>query len=117
MQTLAPTSEQAAIHTISSIQVLFRHDESLCHFLFHHQETRLSDSAQNLLEDSRVFGDKEQILIQIALDFWSNSGSASVFDIVYQLDNEELLAFMRAILRLREIDLYVDLVEEPRCFD
>jgi hypothetical protein len=107
----------AESHLGSSILHLFRHDERFRDFLFHHQERRLRDTPSELLKESRCFSRGERILIQVALDFWSDSGSARVSEIIEYLDDENILAFIRAILRFREMDLYVTLVEEPPCFD
>jgi hypothetical protein len=110
-------STLAESHLLSSIQALLRHDERLFQFLFHHQERRLCDTPSELLSRARCFSRGERILIQIVLDFWSDSGSARISEIIEHLDDENLLAFIRAILRLREMDLYVTLIEEPPCFD
>jgi hypothetical protein len=115
-KTVRQTSN-AQSHLISSIQTLFRHDERLCDLLFHHQELRLRATPEEILKESRCFSRGERILIKIGLDFWSDSGSSRISDIVEHLDDDNVMAFIRAILRLREMDLYVSIEEEPPCFD
>lgn len=117
MQVIVPPSPLAESHLISSILVLFRHDEHLRHFMFHHQELRLRDTPAALLKEARGFSRGERILIQIGLDFWSGKGSARLHDLIDHLDDENIIAFIRTILRLREMDLYVTLEVEPPCFD
>lgn len=108
----------AESHLMSSIQELFRPGhEYLFGFLFHHQEPRLLDSPPELLNESRDLSRGEQILIQIALDFWSGSGGSRINEILEHLDDENVIALIRAILRRREMDLYVTLEVEPPCLD
>jgi hypothetical protein len=110
-------SSLAQSHLISSILVLFRHDERLRELLFHHQELQLRATPEEILKESRCFSRSERILIRIGLDFWSDSGNSRISDIVEYLDDDNVMAFIRAILKLREMDLYVSIEEEPPCFD
>lgn len=115
---MQPVNSFCESHLISSIQELFHPgNEHLGRFLFHHQEQRLTASPSELMLDAGAFSRGEQILIQIALDFWSGTGSARLHEILEKLDDENILAFIRAILRFREMDLYVTLDVEPSCFD
>jgi hypothetical protein len=116
LPTAPKESSLALDNRISSIQILFRHDERLCHFLFHHQELRLRATAAEILEEARLLAREERILVQLGLDFWSGSGAARLAAVVEHLDDERMMAFLRAVLRLREMDLYVTLTEEaPYC--
>jgi hypothetical protein len=115
--TAVKQTSLAQSHLISSIQTLFRHDERLCKLMFHHQERRLRATPEEILKESRCLSRGERILVKIGLDLWSDSGSARVSDIVEHLDDDNVMAFIRAILRCREMDLYVTLEEEPSCFD
>lgn len=117
MRTQIPRSTLAETHLISSIQELFRHDEHLRYFFFHHQELRLRDSPAELLDEARSYGMEDQILIQVGLDFWGGVGAARIHEIIEHFDDENIIAFIRAILRLREMDLYVTLEVEPPCLD
>jgi hypothetical protein len=104
-------------HLFGSIRTLFRDDERLMHFFFHHMKGTLRLPPSELLCEARELSRGERILIQIALDFWSDSGKAKLPEIIDHLDDENLLAFVRAILRKRELDLYVTLHEDTSCFD
>ena len=117
MPTHAPQSTLAASHLISSTLELFRHDEHLRYFFFHHQELRLRDTPRELLEESRIYSMEDQILIQVGLDFWGGAGASRIHEIIEHFGDENILAFIRAILRLREMDLYVTLEVEPPCLD
>lgn len=116
LPTAPKASSLALDNRISSIQMLFRHDERLCQFLFHHQERRLRATSAEILEEARCLAREDRILVQVGLDFWSGSGAARIPAVVEHLDDEHVMAFLRAILRLREMDLYVTLTEEaPYC--
>ena len=110
-------SEFAHSHLVSSILHLFCNHEELVPFLFHHQKRELRASPTKLLKEARCLSRGERILIQIALDFWSDSGGARISDIVEHLDDENILTVIRGILRIREMDLYVTLTEENPCSD
>jgi hypothetical protein len=101
----------------SSIEVLFRYDERLCELLFHHKEPRLRATPEEILKESACLSRGERILVQIGLDFWSHSGGTRMSDIIEYLDDDNVMAFIRAIVRRREMDLYVTIEEEPPCFD
>ena len=61
-------------HLISSIQILFRHDERLIYFLFSHKNSELRLCADELLREARDLSRGEYILIQAAIDFWNGAG-------------------------------------------
>ena len=100
---------------ISSIHELFRSDERLLYFLFHHQMPQLRLSPIDLLKESQDLARGEKILIQIALDLWSGTGDVHLPRIIEGLDNENFIAFIRAILRLREIDLQLLNLSGSKC--
>jgi len=104
-------------HLIGTVRTLFRDDERLMYFFFHHMKGTLRLPPAELLRDARELSRSERILVQIGLDYWSDSGGAKLPDILDHLDDENLLAVIRSILRKREMDLYVTLREERSCFD
>ena len=91
-------------HLISSIQTLFRGDERLIYFFFSHKNSELRLSAEELLLDARSLSRGEYILVQAALDFWNGEGGLKLGDVLDTLDDENLLALIWAMLRLREIE-------------
>ena len=102
---------------ISSIQILFRHDEKLLSFLFQHQKHRLRLPPKALLREARALSADEQILIRVALDLWSESGDTLLPVLIYTLEHENIVAYVRAILRFREIDVDSILFREDLCLD
>jgi|GEM_PF-2719196 len=101
----------------SSIQILFRGDARLIYFLFHHQNRNLRRPPAELLKDARGLSSGERILIQTALDLWGGYGNVRLSAILKKLDHENFIAFIRALLRYREIDLEEVAAEEYGCYD
>lgn len=99
-------------HLIASIQTLLRHDERLIYFLFHHMNPEIRLSSDELLEETLDLCRWERLLIQAALDFWNGSGHVRLSSILRSWDNENIVAFVRAILYFREIDVACLLSEE-----
>jgi hypothetical protein len=100
-----------------SIHTLFRSDEQLQLFLFHHQNRELRLAPDALLQEARSLCRGEKILIQIALDFWSESGGARLPEIIENLDHDNFIAFVRALLRIRGIDNDSFHALESECYD
>lgn len=90
-------------HLIASIQKLFRHDERLIYFFFHHMKAGLRLGADELLDEAKALSRGEYLLIQAALDFWNGEGHLRLGDALKTLDDENLLALIRTILYWREI--------------
>ena len=92
-------------HLISSIQILFRHDERLIYFLFSHKNPELRLCTGELLNEARDLSRGEYILIQAAIDFWNGTGGFRLGDALNVLDDENVLALVMAMLHQREIKL------------
>jgi len=101
----------------SSIQTLFRSDERLLHFMFHHQNRQLRREPNVLLQEARALNPADRILIRVALDLWSESGNTRLADVIETLDYDNFIAFIRALLRFREIDDDSFHVSEWPCCD
>lgn len=90
-------------HLIASIQVLFRHDERLIYFFFHHKRPELRLESAALLAEARGLSSGEYLLIQAALDFWNGEGNLRFAELLGGLDEENIWAVVQAILYWREI--------------
>jgi hypothetical protein len=70
-------------------------------FVLNPNRTALARPAKSLRREANVFSSGEQILVQIALDIWDDSGRARLPDIIYRLDTTRLESFLLAIEILR----------------
>ncbi len=91
-------------HLIGCIQTLLSHDERLIYFFFHHKKAELRLGSTELLAEARLLSRGEYILIQAALDFWNGQGGLRLGDALAALDDENILALVKAILAFREIE-------------
>jgi hypothetical protein len=99
---------------ISSIKTIFRCDERLTYFFLHHKKAEPRLGADDLLKEAESLSFVEYLLIQAALDFWSGEGQMSLSSAMTFLDDESLIALVRGILYLREIDVEY-LMDEDLC--
>jgi hypothetical protein len=56
------------------------------------------------LAEAKSFSHGEYLLIQCALDFWNGEGGLKVGAALEVWDDENIIAFVRGLLRLRELD-------------
>ena len=68
--------------------------------------------AEEMLKEAKSLSRGEYLLIQAALDFWNGEGKMSLSSALNDLDDENLLALIRGIMYLREIDVEYLSVEE-----
>lgn len=101
----------------SSIQTLFRSDEQLLQFMFHHQNRQLRRETGILRLEARALDPAHRVLIRVALDLWCKSRNTRLADVIENLDHEQFIAFIRALLRFREIDGDSFRVSEWPCCD
>ena len=99
---------------ISSIKTIFRCDERLTYFFFHHKKAELRLCAEDLLTEAESLSLGEYLLIQAALDFWNGEGQMSLSSALNFLDDENIVALVRGVLYLRGLDAEY-LPEEDLC--
>ena len=102
-------------HVIASIKTLLRHDERLIYFLFHHMNSRLRLSATELLAEARDLSCGDRLLVQAALDFWNGEGHLNLAQALRSWDDDNITAFVRAVLGLRGIDVEYLVLDEDLC--
>jgi hypothetical protein len=73
----------------------------LLKFLFDPVEPRLRLAPEELLRESAHMSSGEDLLVRVALDLWSGSGDAHVWELIEILDNENLLNVAQALRFLR----------------
>ena len=66
---------------------VFRNHPNLLDFLFEPERPRLRCAPEDMLRQIRGLSSSEQILIRIALDIWSGSGNAKLWQIMETLDD------------------------------
>ena len=71
---------------IEAISLVLSKHYKLLEFLFEKQRPRLRRSPEDLLEESLCFSSGERTLIRVALDFWSGSGNAKIWELFETLD-------------------------------
>jgi hypothetical protein len=80
------TAESYEWKQIEAISIVLSNHYKLLEFLFEKERPNLRNSPEQLLEWSLGFSSGEQVLVRVALDIWSNSGSARVSDLLISLD-------------------------------
>jgi hypothetical protein len=72
----------------------------LLDFLFDPDEPKLRRSACELLEEAAVMSSGEDLLVRVALDLWSGSGNAHVWELFEILDEGNFINVLRALMEL-----------------
>ena len=90
----ANTDEQ---RLIKAITILFNDDQRLLEFVFETKRPRLRKRSGILRDDSWNFSSAEQLLIRVALDFWSGSGHTQLWELLETWEPEHWHRFTQAI--------------------
>ena len=78
--------------------IIFRDDTYLFLVLFDADEPVLSDTIEQLLEFSaETFSAKQDILFRVAMDVWSGSGEARIWEVLEYLDDKRLGNVLEAL--------------------
>jgi len=88
---------------IAAIHWLLSNDERFIEFLFSHKKPELRAPSDELLSEARCFSRGEQLLIQVAIDFWSREGDAKLSDLLDAWDDDRWRAFIDGVIRLKEL--------------
>src|ERR1700722_5325782 len=72
----------------------------LLDFFFDPNEPRLRRLPEELLKESAVMSSGEDLLVRLALDLWSGSGDARVWELIEILDEENFIYVLRALYEL-----------------
>lgn len=93
--------EQSRLCT--AIGIVFGFEERWLEFFYSHKIGELRASPQDLLTEARCFSRGEQIMIKVALDFWTDGHHASVSEMINSLDWESLSRVLLAIMTIRDV--------------
>lgn len=83
------------------ISMLFEKHPKLLEFFFDKNEPKLNWPPDEMLDHSSVFSSGEYILIKVALDIWSGSGNALLWEILDTLDRDNFIKVIQGIINLR----------------
>ena len=86
---------------LKCISQVFAKHPYLLKFLFEPDRPRLRLIAEDLLTESRDMSSGEDLLVRVALDLWSGSGEAHVWELIEILDDQNLLNVVGGIRFLR----------------
>lgn len=84
--------------TFESISTVFLNHKNLLDYFFEKKNPRIRLSSKKMIEIAQeLFTDEEIILIKVALDLWSGSGNAHVWEIVEMLDKYDFINVINGI--------------------
>ena len=72
----------------------------LLDLLFDPNEPRLRRAPEELLEESVNLSSGEDLLVRVALDLWSGSGNARIWELVEVLDGGNFINVLKALFEL-----------------
>ena len=91
-------------HMYQAIGLVFRNHPELLEFFFEAREPRVRFVSEEMLREAAGFSSGERILIRVALDMWSGSGNAKIWQMLETLDHNNFhnclkaLGFLRGVL-------------------
>lgn len=85
----------------SAVSAIFLKHPHLLRFLFDDHEPRLRMIPEEMLREIRGFSSGEQILVRVAMDIWSGSGNAKIWQIVETLDPDNFANVLEGLRILR----------------
>ncbi len=100
----------ADLKLAQTIQILLKHHEHLLPFMFD-RKGGLRLSADLLLDLARFLSHSEYILVQLTLDLWCGTSRFQIGDALNVLDDDTLLALIKALMRFRELDVSCELFD------
>lgn len=98
---------------ISCIHTLLNSEEFMLQFLLHHKHYGLRLPARKLLIEAKDLNKEDRLLTRIAIDIWNGKGSVWLTEVLDDMDDENFIRFIKALLQYREI--YLDRFMEESC--
>jgi hypothetical protein len=92
------TASEGDLRLIEAISLALGNHDKLLEFLFDPKRPRLASDPDDLLERSRCFSSAERVLVAVAIDIWSQSANAPLWQVIYKLDAEN---FSNVVLSLQ----------------
>src|SRR4051794_32454833 len=79
------------------IALIFSNHPKLLEFFFEKNQARLSLPPEAMLKELGCFSSGEQVLLRVALDMWSGSGNAFVWQLIETLDHDTFYKVLKAL--------------------
>ncbi len=89
------------LRLLKAICIVFRKHPKLLSFLFDPHSPVLRAQPEALMKESRDFSSGEDLLVRVALDMWSGSGEAYVYELIEILDNTNLFNVLEGLQFLK----------------
>lgn len=79
------------------IEQIFSNHPQLLEFFFDKSQPRIRFEPLDMIKEAGCFSSGEQVLIRVALDMWSCSGNAKVWQLLETLDHENFSNVLKAL--------------------
>jgi len=98
----------------SAIARVFSNHQNLLKGFFEEERARLSHTPEEILAQHQGFADGEIVLIKVALDIWSGSGDALVWEILTVLDGDNFRNVIQGLMMIKsEQQTYIGPLSPP----
>jgi hypothetical protein len=84
-----------------ALSILLANDPWLIGFLMTPNREGLNGSPDELVQLSKAFSRGQQVLVQVALDYWTGERQSSITDVLCCLDSVRFEGFLRSLEFLR----------------
>ena len=89
------------LRLFESISILFTNHSYLLDFIFDPDAAKLKFNPEVILRGSVDLSSGEDLLIRIALDLWSGSGEAKIWELIEYLDDQNFDQVLKALSCLK----------------
>ena len=79
------------------ICLIFSNHPKLLEFFFDPEKPRVRFEPMDMLKGAGCFSSGEQVLIRVALDVWSGSGNAKIWQLLEKLDHDNFSNVLKAL--------------------
>ncbi len=90
------------VRLYEAISKVFLNHQYLLRGFFEERQPRISLAPEEMIQQSAGFSDGEIVLIKIALDIWSGSGNACVWELLEVLDKGNFLNVLKGMLMIKQ---------------
>ncbi len=90
------------LQTYEAIARVFRQHSYLLDLFFEKETSRIRQHAEKMLQQVSHFSHGEIVLIKVALDIWSGSGNALVWEVLEVLDRQNFFNVLSGLANLRK---------------